>query len=142
MTSTSVQPQGQPVAINGRANPATSRRATPSKPGGFREVAAPVLLTVGLLLLIPAIWSTLLLGGVGVPGSMRSDAPKMAMVMMLCWPVAICLLAASVHFFIQMVKAKRAKLEAMREELAAKSGNAPQGHTPAANRTVVRRGRR
>ena len=109
---------------NGRA--ATNGRRTPSaKPQGFRAVAAPVLATVGGLLLIPAVWATLLLGGVEVPGSRRSDAASMAMFMLMCWPVAICLIAASVHFFLQVMKAKKQALEELRARAAAASAGNP-----------------
>jgi hypothetical protein len=57
--------------------------------------------------MVPALWSALLLIGVGVPGSGRDDARPMAAVMLVSWPIAICLIAASVIFFRQVVQEKK-----------------------------------
>jgi len=73
----------------------------------LKATVAPLLATVGVLLLIPAIWSTLLLVGITVPGAGREDSRPMAAVMLLSWPIAICLLAASSAFFVQVVRHKR-----------------------------------
>lgn len=73
----------------------------------LKATAAPLLATVGGLLMVPALWSALLLIGVGVPGSGRDDARPMAAVMLVSWPIAICLIAASVIFFRQVVQEKK-----------------------------------
>ena len=90
-------------------------RRTPSRTPPLRKsnshdlkaTAAPLLATVGGLLMVPALWSALLLIGVGVPGSGRDDARPMAAVMLVSWPIAICLIAASVVFFRQVVQEKK-----------------------------------
>lgn len=81
------------------------QRKSPSH--DLKATAAPLLVTVGLLLLIPAFWSVLLLAGVGVPGSAREDSRPMAAVMLACWPIAICLIITAVVFFKQMARAKK-----------------------------------
>jgi len=73
----------------------------------LKATAAPLLGTVGVLLLIPALWSVLLLVGVGVPGSAREDSRPMAAIMLACWPIAICLIITAVIFFKQTIRAKR-----------------------------------
>ncbi len=88
-----------------RVTPRTTRRN--AKSNDLKAVAAPLLATVGVLLLIPAMWALLLLMGVGVPGSARDDSRPMAAVMLISWPIAICLIAASVLFFNQILREKK-----------------------------------
>ena len=78
-----------------------------SKTHDLRATAAPLLVTVGVLLLIPAVWAVLLLMGVGVPGAEREDSRPMATVMLLSWPIAICLIATSIVFFLQVMREKK-----------------------------------
>ena len=78
-----------------------------SKTHDLKATAAPLLGTVGVLLLIPAFWALLLLAGVGVPGSAREDSRGMAAVMLTCWPIAICLIITAVIFFKQTIRAKK-----------------------------------
>ena len=78
-----------------------------SKSLDLKATAAPLLATVGVLLLVPAFWSLLLLAGVNVPGSDREDAGQMAAIMLVSWPIAICLIVAAVFFFLQIAKEKK-----------------------------------
>ncbi len=101
-----------PKAKTGKA--AAPRKATHQRPPmrkskthDLKATAAPLLATVGVLLLVPAIWAALLLIGVGVPGAARDDARPMAAVMLASWPIAICLIAASVVFFKQIIREKK-----------------------------------
>ncbi len=73
------------------------------KTGRFniKILAPPLLALVGLMLLVPASWSVLLLVGVPVPGADRVDAPRMALAMLACWPLAVCLVASAGWFFVQ-----------------------------------------
>ncbi len=97
----SARPQPQPAA----------RRRTPPKrkpaQDGLKAVAVPILATVGLLLLFPAIWATLLLAGVEVWQSEREDARTMAVAMLACYPVALVMFAGSGLFFVQVQNAKK-----------------------------------
>lgn len=86
---------------------AGSLRRRKSKTYDLKATAAPLLATVGVLLLIPGIWSVLLLMGVGVPGSQRQDARPMAAVMLVSWPIALFLIAAAVSFFVQVSREKK-----------------------------------
>jgi hypothetical protein len=73
------------------------------KPNPVKAVAIPVLITVGLLLLIPGIWSVLLLAGVEVWNSRAPGAQRMAVVMLIAsWPMSICLLGGAALFFHQL----------------------------------------
>jgi hypothetical protein len=67
----------------------------------LKVLAPPLIALVGLMLLVPASWSVLLLLGVPVPGADRVDAPRMALAMLACWPLAVCLLASAGWFFVQ-----------------------------------------
>jgi len=83
-----------------------------SKSHDLKATAAPLLATVGLLLLVPAVWSLLLLGGVAVPGSEREDSRPMAAIMLVSWPIAICLIGVSVLFFKQVMQEKKRLIKA------------------------------
>lgn len=107
----SPSPKSQPLKSKkptaARATTAKSLPRRKSKTHDLKATAAPLLATVGVLLLIPAVWSTLLLIGVGVPGADRQDARPMATVMLLSWPIAICLIAASSFFFVQVIRQRK-----------------------------------
>jgi hypothetical protein len=73
----------------------------------FRAIAAPVLMTVGVMLLIPAIWAIMVLTGARVPMSDRPDAPTMAKVMLICWPLALTLIIPAVLLFAQISASRK-----------------------------------
>jgi hypothetical protein len=105
---------------------AASRTYRPSGPPspGLKAVAVPVLLTVGVLLLIPGVWAILLLCGADVWKSDDSSAKSVALIMLLCWPIAACLLAAAAVYLYQIQRAQREyqdrrRREQMQEEEAA-----------------------
>lgn len=75
----------------------------------LKAIAAPILMTVGVMLLIPAFWAVLVLTGAGVPMSDREDASSMAKVMLLCWPVALALVIPAVFMFVQISADKKRK---------------------------------
>lgn len=96
------------------AVPASSSQPAPRRPAprprrqdsGFKAVATPVMATIGLLLLLPAAWGTLILMGVEVWNSDREGATTMAQAMLICWPLSLAMLALSVLLFLQ-VRAER-----------------------------------
>jgi len=99
---------GDAVAAAPQSSPPPSRRRTPPKrkpTGGMKGVAIPVLITVGGLLLIPAIWAALLLAG--AIDSQREGAQTMAYAMLACWPIALILFAAAGFYFYIMQKEKK-----------------------------------
>ncbi len=77
-----------------------------SKSHDLKATAAPLLGTVGVLLLVPAFWAVMVLIGWSVPGAAREDSRTMAAVMLVSWPIAICLLAAAGFFFMQLRREK------------------------------------
>lgn len=77
------------------------RPAHRSRNHGFKTAIAPVLLAVGALLLVPAVWALLFMMNVQVWGYDRSNASAMAKTMLVCWPLSICLIAAGVVFIKQ-----------------------------------------
>ena len=86
------------------------RRAPPRTATGhdqIKAVAVVLLLSVAGLLLIPAVWATLLLVGIRVWGSARPDAAKMAMGMLACWPIAVGLVSGAVLFYVQLRRSAR-----------------------------------
>lgn len=74
---------------------------------GLKATMAPVVGTVGVLLLVPAIWAVLVLGGAEVFAAERNDALSMAKAMLVCWPIAICLIAASGVMMYQVVRGRK-----------------------------------
>lgn len=65
-------------------------------------------LALGMLLLIPAIWAVAVLLGIPVPGAggegVGVSSNTMAIIMLLCWPVAGCLIWGAVFFGKQHAK--------------------------------------
>lgn len=75
----------------------------------LKAMAAPILMTVGVMLLMPAFWAVLVLTGAPVPMSDREDASTMAKVMLLCWPLALTLVIPAVFMFVQLGADKKRK---------------------------------
>lgn len=87
--------------------PSSSRPRTvvPAKPKtSIKEIAVPLLFTVGVILLIPAVWGTLVLAG--SIESKREGAKGMAAAMLVCYPVALCLIGGGILFLRQVMKEK------------------------------------
>lgn len=83
--------------------PARSRARTPAGRDanhGLKAAAVPVLITVGLLLLIPGVWSLLILTGTWE--SPREDAKTMAVAMLATWPIALSMFAGAGFFWWQI----------------------------------------
>ncbi len=74
----------------------------------FKAVAAPILMTVGVMLLIPAFWAVLVLTGAGVPMADREDAKSMAKVMLVCWPLSVTLIIPAALIFAQIAADRKA----------------------------------
>lgn len=107
---TPAQPHAhQPYAHQSYAPQPSYRPVQPrqKKTSDFKAVAAPVLLTVGCMLLVPAFWAVLVLAGAAVPMADREDAPSMAKVMLLCWPLALSLLIPAIFIFINLSNEKK-----------------------------------
>jgi hypothetical protein len=82
--------------------PAPRASAGSRRSSDFKAIAAPILMTVGLMLLLPAFWAVLVLTGAGVPMSDRDDASTMAKVMLLCWPLALSLIIPAILIFARL----------------------------------------
>lgn len=90
--------------------------SAPARPGGpprrkkdnsVKALSIPVLITVGLLLLMPAVWGTLVLAGFEAPRHDDPQAKPMAAFMLVCWPLALSLLITAGVFIRQLSAAKR-----------------------------------
>jgi hypothetical protein len=78
------------------------KRGPKRKSSLLKASAAPILLTVGALLLVPGVWALMLLSGRSVWQSDREDAASMAKVMLACLPLGLILISSAVVFFVQL----------------------------------------
>ena len=87
----------QPKAVRGKKQ----------KGNPLVRTITPVLYTIGLMLLVPAMWAVLILSGAEkIPGAQIDDAPMKAKFMLICWPVAILLLATAIYYTLQIMGEK------------------------------------
>ena len=87
--SKSVKTKSKPMASPTRNT--SQRRTSISSSGYMKKIGTPMMLGVGVLLLIPAIWGTCLLLGYNVWQSGRSDAKTVAGFMLICYPIGLML---------------------------------------------------
>ena len=73
----------------------------------MKATMVPILMTVGILVVLPAVWGTMILAGVDTFMSDRPSADTMAKFMLICWPIAITLIVTSIILFLQIAKAKK-----------------------------------
>lgn len=107
---------------SGRSSTAarSGRQTKPANPANSAQaVFAPVLITFGILTLLPAVWAVLILMGVKTWMHDGQDVAGMAKLMLVCWPVSLGLLAGGVYMVVQVSKEK-AKQKKRDEALAAK----------------------
>lgn len=79
----------------------------PAKPhASLKATAVPLLATVGVLLLWPAMWSLMHLAGHQTEAGSRASADGMAKAMLIAWPIAFMLLGSALFLFIQVQKEK------------------------------------
>ncbi len=93
-------------AATRRSSRARAGRASTSATNDLKKVAVPMLITVGVLLMIPGLWALLVLGGVEIFGSTKQGARGMAMVMLLCWPIALLLIFGAFYFIVELRRAE------------------------------------
>ncbi|MAE61906.1 MAG: hypothetical protein CMJ49_11190 [Planctomycetaceae bacterium] len=67
----------------------------------LKRTAVPILITVGVLLLIPGFWALAVLAGLSVPLADQGDADTMAWVFLCCLPISAILLVGAVVFYQQ-----------------------------------------
>ncbi len=113
--SRSARPTDRTRTSGGSAQPQRpgQRRGT----GGhdrIKAIAVPVLGLVGLLLLIPAMWSLLLLADHEVWHHDRQGARSMATVMLICWPIAAALVGTAGFYGYQLLKGPEGQKKARR----------------------------
>lgn len=79
------------AGVNGkRAKRAKPRKAVKLSESGkkMRKMASPVLLALAIGLIVPGVWSVLVLAGFDVALSDKDASRPMAMMMLVCWPLA------------------------------------------------------
>lgn len=98
-----------PMGIGGEqiiAGPVPRRSRKPgvttrTRRGGPTQLArhgVKVCLIIGMLLLVPGLWAIGLLVGLPIPLAGKTGATAMAYLMLLCWPISICLIWGAFHF--------------------------------------------
>ncbi len=95
------QPRVVPAPARSRPRPPARRDAN----HGLKTASVPVLITVGLLLLVPGVWSLLILTGTWE--SPREDARTMAIAMLATWPIALSMFCGAWFFWHQTKKGRR-----------------------------------
>jgi hypothetical protein len=96
---------------------ATQGAAAPRRPvarrkpasSDLREFAAPVCLTMGLLVIAPGVWSIMHLVSPVDPNVEGANPPPAAMIygLLLSWPVSMALIAAGVVMIAQLAAEKK-----------------------------------
>jgi hypothetical protein len=85
---------------------ATVRKPVPRRRSdGGKAMAVPVLLTLGVLMLVPAVWSLLHLTGLRVDEAANADI--MALFMLVCWPLALFLIGSAAVMLRQLRRGRR-----------------------------------
>jgi len=87
----------RPSSSSGRGG---NRRAA-SQNHDLKRTAIPILLTVGVVLLIPGIWAVCLLIGLEVPRHNEPDAKQVALAMLITWPLSLCMIGGAIFFLMQ-----------------------------------------
>jgi hypothetical protein len=97
-----------PATTSARPRPGRKARSRhgSKQTNPLKAIGAPILITVGLLMLIPGIWSVLYL--MGSVTSTKDNADLMAYVMLSCWPIAAILVASGIFFAVQVHREKQA----------------------------------
>lgn len=112
-----------PRASSSRGSASSSRgskhKPMPKRGASAQAVFAPVLITFGILTLLPAIWAVLILMGVKTWMHDGQDVAGMAKLMLVCWPVSLGLLGGGIYAVVQVNK-ENAKQKKRDEALAAK----------------------
>ncbi len=100
-----------PQSATRRSKPA---RVPPKPQANLKAVFAPVLLTFGILMLLPAVWAVMILMGAETWMHDGQGVDTMAKIMLICWPVGLGLLAGAFVSFVQLSreKAKQRQREA------------------------------
>jgi hypothetical protein len=89
--------EGEPAS---RPRPGRAGRPRVRRPTALAVWGTRACLVVGMLLLVPGLWAAAVLAGLGeqVIWGGRSDARAVAWLMLVCWPVAIALIAGALYF--------------------------------------------
>jgi len=96
------------------SRPLASRR--PPRPSGVARFGVKASMVIGMLLLIPAIWAVLVLAGVDVLNASAAGADRMALLMLICWPIALALIGGSFHFGKQLARQQAAYDQSVADE--------------------------
>ena len=72
----------------------------------LKQMAVPVLIGTGVLLLLPAIWSVLIRMDMEIIGWNKPGAKTMALAMLAAWPLALFMFAGAGFFYWQTHRIK------------------------------------
>ena len=101
---------GRTAPVNGkRRRKAKARKPMKLSPSGrkLRKLASPVLMALAIGLVVPAVWSVLVLLGFEVAMSDHEAAKAMAGLMLICWPLAAFMAIAAGWMIRDLVLADR-----------------------------------
>lgn len=107
-SSTARRPAARAASSTTR-RPAGASRSSSSTASNIKLklMAVPALVGVGLLLLLPGIWSILIILDREVIGYDSDGAKTMAYAMLASWPLALFMFAGAGFFFWQVQRAKK-----------------------------------
>lgn len=89
---------GEPAGPVRRRRTSSRPAARTRGPSQFARIAVKVCMVVGMLLFVPALWAVLQLAGVPVPRHDADGAGAMALLMLVCWPIGILLVAGAFYY--------------------------------------------
>ncbi len=96
------------AAAGSASSPTTATRRSSSPRGAkkapnhdLKRTAIPILITVGVLLMVPGLWAVGQMLGFAVPRHEDPKAGQMALAMLITWPMSLCMIAGAVFFWVQ-----------------------------------------
>jgi hypothetical protein len=104
-TADLAESESMPAAAPRRRRSGAGTRSRSNRaPTQLARQGVKVCMVIGMLLLIPALWAVAILLDLPVPMSGRKSATAMALLMLLCWPIAGALIWGAFHFAKQHAK--------------------------------------
>jgi len=73
----------------------------------LRKAAIGLLITIGVALMVPGIWSIGYFAGWGVWLSGKEKAEPLAVIMLICWPLTLLCFVSAVFMFIGLTQRRR-----------------------------------
>lgn len=94
-------------SAGGASRQPSAKRIAESSNLKIKQIAVPVLIATGILLMLPGIWGILVLLDWEVIGFDRPGARLIAVAMLLAWPLALFMFGGAGFFYWQTQQIKR-----------------------------------